>query len=283
MVRVSKVPYESYQFNAKRAAALARLDGYLEDIFSGRVKDIFGGFTEFPNEMLKIIGIGDILTEEMNEMMKRVKARAEPIIANQDQAEMRKKLEEKILPDVKRLAQIVEDFGLVAGRTLPEQALVLGASAFEVYLKDITANIVANNSKIASKFREEIKNGLTLARLDAYRNDVKRTKGEIAAETVQLEPNRIRLILKRLIGWNEIFVSKDAERRFVRIIAIRNLIIHRAGQVDTKFKRITKHPGPVDQALEINRAYSLESLTFLTELVELVESNLHPKTNSLLR
>jgi len=244
---------------------------------------LLGGFTDLPNEMMKILGIGEIFTEEMNETMKRVKARIEPIIANMDQDEMKKKIESKIMPDVKRLAQIFEDLGLVAGRTLPEQALVLGASAFEVYLKDITANIIANSSRIAGRFRQEIKTGFNLARLEAYKNDVKRTKGEIAAETVTLEPNRIRLILRRLIGWDDVFPTKDVERRFVRIVATRNLIIHRAGLIDTKFKRLTGDVALIGEPLDVTRRYSLESLLFLSELAESVELRLHSKMKRTVR
>ncbi|MDE1852585.1 MAG: hypothetical protein KGI38_02425 [Thaumarchaeota archaeon] len=277
MGRVSKLPVKSFQHSMKRAAALARLDGYLEDLASGRVDKLLGGFAELPNEIMKIIGIDAILMEEMNEMIKRVKVRAEPLIANLDQEQLKKRVQDKILPDVKRLTQVFEDLGLVAGRTLPEQSLILGVSAFEIYLKDITSEMVAKNPRIEKRFSKEIKSGFNLSRLEAYRDDARRTKGEIAADAIKLEPNRIRLILRRLFDWDGIFVSRDIERKFVRIVATRNLIIHRAGLVDSKYKRLTDYNGRVGHLIVVTRRYSLESLSCLSDLVKLAELRLHPK------
>ncbi|MBI2183336.1 MAG: hypothetical protein HYU39_00090 [Thaumarchaeota archaeon] len=209
------------------------------------------------------MGIDKIMNEEMTNMQRRVEERLAPKFAALNKEKIEKDLQKLLMPDMKRWVKVFKDLGLVVGQTLPEQALVLGVSAFEVYMRELTSVIVANNPLVAERFNEEIKAGFTLGILAEYRDDAKRTKGEVVADTIKLDPNRLKLVLKRMIGWEQLFPDQESERFFVRIIESRNLVIHRAGLVDPKFKRVTRYKGSIDHPLKISRKYTIRVLNFL--------------------
>ena len=53
MVRASKLPLQNFQVNIRRAEALARLDGYLEDILHNEGKRTIGVFLNLPKELMQ--------------------------------------------------------------------------------------------------------------------------------------------------------------------------------------------------------------------------------------
>jgi len=122
-----------------------------------------------------------------------------------------------------------EDLGLLMDQTLLEQALVIAVSAFEVYLKEIVVSLVTQNKNIRERFCQEINAELSLAKLQEYKEDAKRTQGEIVADRVRLDTNSIKHLLKRLTENQNIFGDAKTERKVNTIFEKRHIIIHRAG------------------------------------------------------
>jgi len=61
MVRAGKLPYDNFEYNMRRALALARLDGYLEDISSNEGKRTIGVFLDIRKELTQTLGIDDLM------------------------------------------------------------------------------------------------------------------------------------------------------------------------------------------------------------------------------
>ena len=55
----------------------------------------------------------------------------------------------------------------------------------------------------------------------------------------------------------------------------RHIIIHRAGTVDPKYKKVTKYKGAIGKQIKISRRYVLRSITILNKLVDRVEVSIH--------
>jgi hypothetical protein len=173
-----------------------------------------------------------------------------------------------------------QDLGLVMDQTLREQALVVAVSAFEVYLREVAVSVITLNPRIRKKFHQEIKHGLSLSKLEEYKEDAKRAQGEIVADLVRLDTGRIESLLKRLIGIENIFGDRQTEEKVRKIFEHRHIVIHRAGLIDPKFKKITKHKGAIDRQVEISRRYVLESIRILQNIANRVETIIHSTTAS---
>jgi len=121
---------------------------------------------------------------------------------------------------------------------------------------------------------------LSLAKLQQYKEDAKRTQGEIVADRVRLDTSSITRLLKRLTGNQNIFSDARTEKKIREIFEKRHIIIHRAGLVDPKFKKKTKYKGAIDKQILINRRYVLRSIAILTELVNRVEASVRSRPSS---
>ena len=274
MVRASRLPFKNFEHNIKRATALARLDGYLEDILHNEGKRTIGIFLNLPKELMQSF--------EMDKLMKEFEGRLEEHFrieyarkGRQHFEAVAKDLARRLEQKVKEISEIFEDLGLLMDQTLLEQALVVAVSAFEVYLREIVVSIVTLNKSLRKRFQQEINAGLSLAKLEEYKEDAKRTQGEIVADRVRLDTGLIKRLFKRLVGNENIFSDLRTERKVQKIFEKRHLIIHRAGTVDPKYKKTTKHKGAIDKQIKISRGYVLRSIAILKELVNRVEASIY--------
>jgi hypothetical protein len=277
MVRASKLPYDNFEYNMRRALALARLDGYLEDISTNEGKRTIGVFFDMQKELGQILGIDDLMKEIEKTIEAHLKKELE-LKGKEQIEESGKRVFKRLKPWIEKISEMFEDLGLVMDQTLLEQALVMAVSAFEVYLRELAVSIVTLNPGIRKRFTPEIESELSLARLEDYKDDVKRTKGEIVADLVKLEPRRVRSVLRRLIGEEDVFGGRQTEQKVRRILECRHIVVHRAGLIDPKFKKVTKYRGAIDRQIEISRRYVLESIGVLQKVVDRVESAVHPTT-----
>ena len=69
MLRVSQLPFKNFEYNIKRAQALARLDDYLEDILYNEGKWTIGMILDVSKEMMHSVGM-DALMKEFEQTMK---------------------------------------------------------------------------------------------------------------------------------------------------------------------------------------------------------------------
>ena len=279
MVRASKLPFKNFEYNIRRATALARLDGYLEDILHNEGKRTIGVFLNLPKELMQSFKMDDL----MRDIEKRIEAHFKAEYnqrGKQHFEKIGKELARRLKPHIEKISEIFQDLGLLMDQTLLEQALVVAVSAFEVYLKEIVVSVVTLNKSVRERFHEEISIGLSLTKLQEYKEDAKRTQGEIVADLVKLETRRIKSLLKRLIGNENIFGDLTTERKVRKIFEKRHIIIHRAGLIDPKFKKVTRYKGAIDRQIVISRRYVLRSIAILTELVDRVEASIRSSPSS---
>lgn len=277
MVRASKLPFKNFQYNIRRAQALARLDGYLEDILFKEGKGTIGVFVDMTKEFTQSFGMDTVMKKIEETMKAQLKLEYEQK-GKEYYDKIGKEMVKRLKPRVKRIATMFQDLELVMDQTLIEQALIVAVSAFEVYLREITVSIVTLNPSIRKKFHQEIKDAISLSKLEGYKEDAKRTQGEIVADQVKLDTRRIRSLLKRLVGLENIFGDSQTELKVRKIFECRHIVIHRAGLVDPKFKKATRFKGAIDTQVKISRRYILESIGLLEKLVDRIETNIHKET-----
>jgi hypothetical protein len=274
MVRTSKLPFKNFEYNIQRATALAHLDGYLEDILHNEGKRTIGAFLNIPKGLMQKFEIDKLMREFENKLEEHFKAEFDRK-GKQHFEDIAKDLARRLKPEVEKISEIFEDLGLIMDQTLLEQALVVAVSAFEVYLKEVAVSIVTLNKNVRKRFHQEIDAELSLAKLQEYKEDAKRTQGEIVADRVRLDTSSIKRILKKLIENENIFSDLKTERKVQKIFEKRHIIIHRAGTVDPKYKKVTKYKGAIDKQIKISRGYVLRSITLLREIVNRVEASIH--------
>lgn len=271
-MKVSKLPYRNFEYNIRRAEALARLDGYLEDLLYDEGRKTIKPFLEIPNELAESLGFNRIM-ERAAEIVKR------EFEIELQEMEKEKENYEKIAKDaVKRLKptllkakEMLEDLGLVMDQILLEQALVAAVSAFEVYLKELVVSAVALNRRVIKRFYPEISEGLSVSRLEEYDQDAKRTQAEIVASRVKLDINTIKSLLGRLLDSMNVFADKKTELKVSKIFEVRHIIIHQAGFTDPKFKKVTKSKSSIDKQITLTRRYVLDSIKTLKQVAERIE------------
>lgn len=278
MVRAGKLPRKNFEFNINRATALARLDGYLEDLLYGEGKGTIGTFLDIPKELMQVFGIEGLMNEVEKGLEKGFKKHFKVELekkGKQHFEDLAKDFARRLEPKIKKISEIFEDLGLLMEQTLLEQALVLAVSAFEVYTKDITVSIITLNKSIRKRFHQEIKKDLSLTKLQEYKEDAKRTQAEIVADRVRLEISPLKRLFRKLVENENIFCNLKTERKVQKIFERRHIIIHRAGSVDPKYKKATKYKGAIGRQIKISRRYVLKSIGTLKELVGRVEESIH--------
>jgi len=279
MVRASKLPFRNFEYNIKRAVALARLDGYLEDLLYNEGKGTIGVLLNLPQELMQLYEMDKLIRNIERTLEEHFKAQIDKK-GKQYFEKIGKDLARRLKPRAEKISEIFQDLGLLREQTLLEQALIVAVSAFEVYLKEIVVSVVTLNKSVRERFHEEISRGLSLAKLQEYKEDATRTQGEIVADLVRLETRRIKSLLKRLIGAENIFGDNRTEKRVLKIFEKRHIIIHRAGLVDPKYKKVTKYRGAIDKQIAINRRYVLRSVALLIKLVNKVEASIRSSPSS---
>lgn len=273
MVRASKLPFGNFEYNIQRARALARLDGYLEDILNNEGKRTIGAFLKIPKEMMRSFEIDKLMKDFEKKLEKHFKAEFQRK-GQQHFEDIGKDFAARLKPEIEKISEIFEDLGLIMNQTLLEQALVVAVSALEVYLKEIVVSIITLNKRIRERFHQEIDAELSLAKLQEYKEDARRTQGEIVADRIRLKTSSINRVFKRLLENEKIFGDLKTERKVQKIFENRHIIIHRAGTVDPKYKKITKYKGAIDKQITISRGYVLRSLNLLIEIVNRIESSI---------
>jgi len=277
-MRASKLPFRNFQYNIKRAEALARLDGYLEDLLHKKGKGTLQPLFEIPNEMMQALGMDKVMNRIMKEIAKSMKKELQSEFEQKGKEYYERVAQDyvkRLEPRLQKIVEMFEDLGLLMDQTLLEQALVAAVSAFEVYLRELAVSVVMLNPSIRRKFHDEINKMIDAGKLEEYNQDAKRAQGEIVADLFRIDTNKIRSLLKRLIGLENVFVSRQTELKVRKIFETRHIIIHRAGLTDPKFKKVTKFKGRIDKQIKIRRKYVLNSIRVLRELSQKIETHIH--------
>jgi hypothetical protein len=277
-MRVSNIPYKNFEYNVRKAEAVARLDGYLEDLLHNEGKAMFEPLFKIPNELMQALGFDKV----MDRMLKRI---GEEML-REFEVEIKQKGKEyyetvakdyfkRMKPRLLKIAKMFEDLGLVMDQTLLEQALIAAVSAFEFYLRELAVSVVMLNSNVRKRFYLEINKEIDVTRLEEYGQDAKRVQGEIVADLVRLDIIKIKGLFGRLLNMGNVFSDRKTELKVCKIFETRHVIIHRAGLTDPKFKKITKSKTAIDRQVKLSKKYVLSSIKTLTEIVQRIETSIH--------
>jgi len=273
-MRASKIPYKNFDNNIRRAEALANLDGYLEDLLENQGKRTIGILSELPQDIFDFFGFDGIMKNLEKTLKKEVELQFQSK-GKEYFEQTAKDFVVRIKPRLEKIVLMFEDLGLLMDQTLLEQALTASVSAFEYYLREITVSIIKLNPSIRKRFYPEIKKSLEPSKLEDYGQDAKRVQGEIVADLIKLDVNKIKSFFTKLLDAQNVFVDKKTERKATKILQRRHLIIHRAGIADPKYKKITKSKKPIDTQIRLSRRIVLNSIKTLREVVQGIQANIN--------
>jgi hypothetical protein len=277
-MRASRIPFRDFEYNTRKAEALARLDGYLEDVLYKEGKGTFKPLFKIPEELMQALGFDKVI----DGILKRI---GEEMV-REFEAEVKRKGKEyyetvakdffkRLKPRLQKIVKMFEDLGLVMDQTLLEQAMIAAVSAFEVYLRELAVSVVMLNSNIRKRFYHEINKEIDAKRLEEYGLDAKRVQGEIVADLIRLDINNIKSLFGRLLNMGNIFHDRKTELKVCKMFEIRHVIIHRAGLTDPKFKKITKSKGAIDTQIKLSRRFALSSIKILRDIVQRIETHIY--------
>jgi hypothetical protein len=277
-LRVCKFAFRNFDYNIRRAEALARLDGYLEDLLYNEGKGTIKPFFKISNGLMQAFGMETVFDKALERVGMEMKKKFEEDVKQKGKEyyeRVAKDYVEHLKPRLREAVKMFEDLDLLMDQTLLEQALVVAVTAFEVYLQELAASVIMLNSSIRKRFHTEIDRAIKLAKLEEYRLDAKRTQGEIIADLIRLNTGNIKSILHRLLDLENVFTDKKTEAKVCKIFETRHIIIHQAGFIDPKFKRITKSKSSIDKQITLTRRYVLNSIKTLRQIVERIENHAH--------
>lgn len=277
-MRVCKFAFRNFDYNIRRAEALARLDGYLEDLLYNEGKGTIKPFFKISNGLMQAFGMETVFDKALERVGMEMKKKFEEDVKQKGKEyyeRVAKDYVEHLKPRLREAVKMFEDLDLLMDQTLLEQALVVAVTAFEVYLQELAASVIMLNSSIRKRFHTEIDRAIKLAKLEEYRLDAKRTQGEIIADLIRLNTGNIKSILHRLLDLENVFTDKKTEAKVCKIFETRHIIIHQAGFIDPKFKRITKSKSSIDKQITLTRRYVLNSIKTLRQIVERIENHAH--------
>ena len=273
-MRASKLPFRNFDYNIRCAEALARLDGYLEDLLNNQGKGTIGAFFQMSGEFIQALGMDKIMRKTEETMKTEVETEIQQK-GKEHYEKIAKDYIKKRKPRLQKIVRMFEDLGLLMDQTLLEQALVAAVSAFEVYLRELAVSIIILNPSVRRKFHNEIQKSFDISTVEEYKHNAIRVQGEIVAGAFRLDAKSVKSFLKRLIGLESAFADNATESKVRKIFQTRHIIIHRAGFTDPKFKQVTKSKSAIDSQIEISRTYVLNSIKTLKKVVQTIESRAH--------
>ena len=281
-MRAGKFPFRNFDYNIRRAEALARLDGYLEDLLHNEGKGTIKPLFKIPTDLMQALGMDRVIDKALKRLGMEMKKEFEEEIKQKGKEYYEKATKdyvEHLKRPLRKVVKMFEDLGLLMDQTLLEQALVVGVTAFEVYLQELAASIIMLNPSIRRRFHTEIDRAIKLAKLEEWRLDAKRTQGEIVASLIRLDTGNIKSILHRLLDLENVLCDKKTEAKVCKIFETRHIIIHQAGFIDPKYKKITRSKSSIDRQIILTRRYVLNSLKTLRQIVERIENHAHGTLN----
>jgi hypothetical protein len=277
-LRVNKFPFKNFDYNIRRAEALARLDGYLMDLLHNEGKGTIKPLFQIPYDMMQAFGVEGAIDKALKRVEMEMKAEFQKEIKQKGKEHyerVAKDYVEHLKPRLRNVVRIFEDLDLLMDQTLLEQALVVAVTSFEVYLRELATSIVMLNSGIRKRFYHEIDRAMRLAKLEEYRLDAKRTQGEIVADLIRLDTGNIKSILHRLLDLENVFVDRKTEAKVSKIFETRHIVIHQAGFIDPKFRKITKSKSSIDKQITLTRRFVLSSIKTMRQIVGRIENHVH--------
>jgi hypothetical protein len=271
LAKVSKIPWRDFDYNLRKARGLMRLQFYAEDLIKTGGKESFGKLLQFYGDMMASFGLEDLfgLPELIQgKIAPTIEKELGPILrarlAKIDETKLKaaaEEMERKILPRIDEFRAIIEEIGLVIERVLLEQALVTAVTALEVYIKDVTLDVVARNRFLERRFTSRLQELFRYNDVTSAEWDLGWAIGTVVAGSYDFyDPKSVARHLKTLMGDGAPLTDSAVQTRLGYILAYRNLIVHQAGLVDAKFRKRTAYKGRLGEPVRIKREFVEEAL-----------------------
>ncbi|MEE9506159.1 MAG: hypothetical protein V3V98_03340 [Thermoplasmata archaeon] len=274
MANVAKKPYNVFKRNMMKAKGLARLQFYLDDLFTtggeatlGKVQNAVDSFLRDLCEFdLEEIGeqVAPVLTEVLSSRIEKLRELPEEKVV----AWFKKEVE----PHIEAVRDFFEEIDLLRTRVLLEQATVTAVTALEIYLQDITVSAVKLNKFIESRFHEEIEKELGRRTLHET-SDSRKALGLAASRSFTPgSPNDVKRHFHRMLDKDIILTQRKDTRAMNRIVAYRNVIVHQGGVVDEKFKSMAQYRGKVGEPVQLSRRRVENAIRFIEGMVVRIDN-----------
>ncbi len=256
MSRLAKKPLKVFHLNMMKARGLARLQFYLDDFLTTGGERTLKRFQDFMNEMISLMfGFGfDEITKAIQPTIEQFFADRFGDLTEEQMQNEGDVLAERLEPHIASMKEFFEEVDLLRSRVLLEQAVVASVTAFEVFVHDITVSGVKLNPFIEVRFFQELGEKVEYKTLRDAGYEGREAIGLAVARTIQFgDPGRIRQHFKRMLDRDIILDTSKDRKELRRILAYRNLIAHRSGIVDQKFREQTGYPGQTGEPVRISK------------------------------
>lgn len=285
MVKLSKQAYRVFERNMRKSWGLLRLQFYANDLVRTGGKESIGKVSQFLSDMLSYFGMGpyksfeDLVDKEFTPLIEReLIPKIQASLAGVPEKELERKGEKWLAENIDEFEQVKKDIErlmVAVEYVLLEQALVTAITAFEVYIRDVTSEVVAKNVFIEKRFTTELFNKLNYQAIVDSKRILGLAVGSVAAGSYDFNnPKNLKNHIGKLVGkWNPFTESKKL-KAFAMLLAYRHLIVHRAGIVDRKFIKDTGYKGREGAPIKLSYLYVEEALVLLEKLASDVQNGL---------
>lgn len=285
MARLSKESWNVFEHNMNKAWGLVKLQFYGDDLIRTGGKESIGKLMEFTGQMFKSFGITEhgnlqeIIEDEIAPIIERELVpkweRRFQLVPPEQIEEASKEWLKKNEATLKQFEKVMKQLILAIENVLLEQAMVSAVTALEVYIHDVTTEVVSKNVFMQKRFTSKFHEDLDYKRILDSNRDLGKALGRVAAESYEYyNPKSLRKHLAILLGKNAPLDSRAELVRFETILAFRHLIVHRAGIVDQTFANQTNCRNVIGKPVRISRQFVEQTLDFIHIVGEAVQGGL---------
>ncbi len=277
MARLAKKPLRVFHLNMMKARGLARLQFYLDDLLTTGGEKTINRVYDFINELVaSMTGFG---FNEVTEMMQpAIEQFFTERFEDLSEEEMQKRSEvwmKKLEPHIASIEELFEEVDLLRNRVLLEQAVVASVTAFEVFVNDVTVSAVKLNPFIEARFYPELLEKLEYKTLQEAAYAGREAAGLAVAGTIQFrDPGELRHHFSRMLDRKTVLNSAKDRKELHRVLAYRNLIAHRSGIVDSKFRHETGYAGRTDKPVNLSRGLVERWMDLLVGTAEHIDKSI---------
>ena len=279
MVNLSKQAWRVFERNMDKSRGLLKMQFYADDLIRTGGKESIGKLSDFLVDMLSTFGLGhytsmeDMIEKELGPMIEReLVPKFEARIADITEEELEAKGEKWLAENEELFEKLKKDFAqlmLVVENVLLEQALVTAVTALEVYVRDVTEEVLAKNVFMQRRFTTELHNNLDFDAVLESRRNLGLAIGKVAAGSYRFnDPKNLRSHIDRLVGKRNPLRNPKNLNAFSDVLAYRHLIVHRGGVVDRKFMKATGYKGRVGNPIKLSYPHVESALVLLNDLAK---------------
>ncbi len=276
MSRISKGPITTFRDNIKVARGFVKLHFYINDLLTTGGDESVGKLMEFTDQLLESLGVGFTSMGEM--ITGHLQSEVETGLVSRGEEGVKQfvdSMRTTLRPSLERAVETIEEVKAAVERGLLQQSIVIAVSALEVYLRDVTLEAVSKNRYIEQRFTPQLSEKFDYNHLRRAEHDIRRAVGEAVGESYHFYDSRsVRRHLRTLLNREPRLSSQADLERFRSIVAYRNLVAHRAGKIDSVFKKQTGNKGKVGSSVDISQKLVEDAFIFVEDVATDVQEGL---------